>query len=71
MAPSTLAAGPSNGPSQKSLLDALDLLSNILGPAEFDRLRKVLGLRPPPLPVQPNNDQLALELASKMQQQEK
>ena len=70
MAAPTSAPGPSLGPSQVSLLNALDLLSNILGPAEFDRLRKVSDLPPPLQPLEPTNDQLALELACKMQQQE-
>ena len=33
-------------------------------PEEVDRLRKVLDF-PPPQPLEPTNDQLALELASK------
>ena len=39
--------GSTLGPFQVSLLNALDLLSNILWPVEVDRLRKVLA--PPPL----------------------
>ena len=48
MAAATPAPGPSLGPSQVSLLKALDLLSNTLGPVEFDRRRVVLGLLLPP-----------------------
>ena len=59
MAASTPAPGPSLGPSQVSLLNAHDLLSNLLYSAEFDRLRKVLG----PLS--------SSELASEMQHQKK
>ena len=36
--------------------------------SEVDRIRKLVGS--PPLPVEPSNDQLALELAAKMQHQE-
>ena len=44
LAAPALALGPTLGLSQVSLLNALDLLSNVLRPVDFDRLRKVLDL---------------------------
>ena len=52
------------------MLIAFGVLSNVLGPEEVSRLRKVLGALLPLPPVEPTNDQLVLEFASKMQQQE-
>ena len=46
MAGSTPARRPSLGQSQVSLLNALVLLINFLGPVKFDRLRKVSGRFP-------------------------
>ena len=43
----------------------------LFGTKEVNRLRKVLDPPPPSQPLEPTNDQLAFELASKRQQQDK
>ena len=70
--PPTSTRGPSLGLSQLSLLNALDLH----GASRIRQTEEGVGppsssSTPPPQPLEPTNDQLALEFVSKMQQQEK
>ena len=71
--PSSSQCGPSFGPSQASVMNALAFLSNVLIPVEVDSLRKLLDPPPPPplpQPAGPSNDQPAMWLAATMQHQE-